>query len=80
MITAVVGANWGDEGKGKMTDLLSENVHVFNTILLTIATRLYVRSLELTLLTTESLFSLTYITPFSPLPNRMAATILLLLL
>ena len=24
MITAVVGANWGDEGKGKITDMLGE--------------------------------------------------------
>ena len=25
MIRAIVGANWGDEGKGKLTDLLAEN-------------------------------------------------------
>ena len=25
MLTAVVGINWGDEGKGRMVDLLSEN-------------------------------------------------------
>ena len=24
MVTAVVGANWGDEGKGKITDMLAE--------------------------------------------------------
>ena len=24
MVTAVVGANWGDEGKGKIIDVLSE--------------------------------------------------------
>ena len=24
-ITAVVGANWGDEGKGKIIDYLAEN-------------------------------------------------------
>jgi adenylosuccinate synthase len=24
MVKAIVGANWGDEGKGKVTDLLSE--------------------------------------------------------
>lgn len=24
MVTAIVGANWGDEGKGKMTDMLAE--------------------------------------------------------
>ena len=23
MVTAIVGANWGDEGKGKITDLLA---------------------------------------------------------
>ena len=28
MIKAIVGANWGDEGKGKVTDLLSENAEV----------------------------------------------------
>lgn len=24
MVTAVVGANWGDEGKGKITDMLAK--------------------------------------------------------
>ena len=24
MVKAIVGANWGDEGKGKITDLLAE--------------------------------------------------------
>lgn len=28
MLTAIVGINWGDEGKGRMVDLLSENQHV----------------------------------------------------
>lgn len=28
MVTAVVGANWGDEGKGKITDLLAEDANV----------------------------------------------------
>ena len=28
MATAIVGANWGDEGKGKMTDLLAEESDV----------------------------------------------------
>ncbi|MDO5702633.1 MAG: adenylosuccinate synthetase, partial [Lachnospiraceae bacterium] len=28
MVTAVVGANWGDEGKGKITDLLAEEADV----------------------------------------------------
>ena len=26
-VIAVVGANWGDEGKGKMVDYLAENSH-----------------------------------------------------
>ena len=25
MLTAIVGTNWGDEGKGRMVDLLSED-------------------------------------------------------
>ena len=25
MVTAIVGANWGDEGKGKITDLLAND-------------------------------------------------------
>ena len=28
MVKAIVGANWGDEGKGKVTDLLSEHADV----------------------------------------------------
>ena len=28
MVKAIVGANWGDEGKGKITDLLAENADV----------------------------------------------------
>ena len=28
MLTAVVGINWGDEGKGRMVDLLSEDYDV----------------------------------------------------
>lgn len=28
MIQAVVGANWGDEGKGKITDMLAENADI----------------------------------------------------
>ena len=28
MITAIVGANWGDEGKGKITDTLAENADI----------------------------------------------------
>ncbi len=28
MVKAVVGANWGDEGKGKITDMLAENAHI----------------------------------------------------
>ena len=26
MVTAVVGANWGDEGKGKITDMLAKQI------------------------------------------------------
>ena len=29
MVTAVVGANWGDEGKGKITDMLGEESDIF---------------------------------------------------
>ena len=25
MVKAIVGANWGDEGKGKITDVLADN-------------------------------------------------------
>ena len=25
MLTAITGINWGDEGKGRMVDLLSQN-------------------------------------------------------
>ena len=28
MIKAVVGANWGDEGKGKITDMLAEKADI----------------------------------------------------
>lgn len=28
MLTAVVGINWGDEGKGRMVDLLSEQYDI----------------------------------------------------
>ena len=28
MVTAIVGANWGDEGKGKITDMLAEKADV----------------------------------------------------
>ena len=28
MVKAIVGANWGDEGKGKITDLLAEKSDV----------------------------------------------------
>ena len=28
MITAIVGANWGDEGKGKITDMLAEKADI----------------------------------------------------
>ena len=29
MIKAVVGANWGDEGKGKITDMLAKEADIF---------------------------------------------------
>ena len=28
MLTSIVGINWGDEGKGRMVDLLSENYDI----------------------------------------------------
>lgn len=28
MVKAIVGANWGDEGKGKITDVLAQNSDV----------------------------------------------------
>lgn len=28
MIKAIVGANWGDEGKGKITDMLSREADI----------------------------------------------------
>ena len=28
MVQAVVGANWGDEGKGKITDMLAEEADI----------------------------------------------------
>ena len=28
MVKAVVGANWGDEGKGKITDMMADNADV----------------------------------------------------
>ena len=28
MLTAIVGINWGDEGKGRMVDLLSRNYKI----------------------------------------------------
>ncbi len=28
MVKAVVGANWGDEGKGKITDMLAEHADI----------------------------------------------------
>ena len=28
MLTSIVGTNWGDEGKGRMVDLLSENYDI----------------------------------------------------
>ena len=28
MVSAIVGGNWGDEGKGKITDLLAGNADI----------------------------------------------------
>ena len=28
MVKAIVGANWGDEGKGKITDVLAQDCYV----------------------------------------------------
>ena len=28
MLTSIVGTNWGDEGKGRMVDLLSEDYDI----------------------------------------------------
>ena len=28
MLTSIVGTNWGDEGKGRMVDLLSEKYDI----------------------------------------------------
>ena len=30
MVRAVVGANWGDEGKGKITDMLAETSDILS--------------------------------------------------
>ena len=32
MIKAVVGANWGDEGKGKITDMLAQEADILSLI------------------------------------------------
>ena len=31
MVKAVVGANWGDEGKGKITDMLRRNIRYYRS-------------------------------------------------
>ena len=31
MVKAVVGANWGDEGKGKITDMLGEDIRYYRS-------------------------------------------------
>ena len=31
MVKAVVGANWGDEGKGKITDMLAQEADIYRT-------------------------------------------------
>ena len=30
MVKAVVGANWGDEGKGKITDMLAKEAEIID--------------------------------------------------
>ena len=30
MVKAVVGANWGDEGKGKITDMMAEKADIID--------------------------------------------------
>ena len=30
MVKAAVGGNWGDEGKGKITDMLAEKAHLLS--------------------------------------------------
>ena len=32
MVKAVVGANWGDEGKGKITDMLGQNSPILSFV------------------------------------------------
>ena len=32
MVTAIVGANWGDEGKGKITDMLGRGVRCYRAL------------------------------------------------
>ena len=32
MVKAIVGANWGDEGKGKITDMLAEGSDILSLI------------------------------------------------
>ena len=34
MVKAIVGANWGDEGKGKITDMLAEESDIIVSCLL----------------------------------------------
>ena len=34
MVKAVVGANWGDEGKGKITDMLAQQADIIVSCLL----------------------------------------------
>ena len=47
MIKAVVGANWGDEGKGKITDMLAQEAVLtlyfwgFTLIVFVLGTRLF---------------------------------------
>ena len=38
MVKAIVGANWGDEGKGKITDMLAETSDAVSYTHLTLPT------------------------------------------
>ena len=37
MVKAVVGANWGDEGKGKITDMLAEGSRILSSVFRAVA-------------------------------------------
>lgn len=51
MVKAVVGANWGDEGKGKITDMLAEK-----QILSFVSRVEQMPDIQLSMITANSLF------------------------